>query len=108
MCLCTVLKERLALFVRQQGKSLVGHEVGEAIASFDSPLIPKLSWLVALGRTVNMSEETVLSVAWACLLPRAAFCYWDSSAAQRRLLPGFFTFAPLKGEGYSPTARIIL
>jgi hypothetical protein len=50
------------------GKGLVGREIGEAITSFDSPLIPKLSWLVALGRNINMSEETVLSIAWACLL----------------------------------------
>jgi hypothetical protein len=50
------------------GKGLVGREVGEAITSFDSPLIPNLGWLVALGRNLNMSEETVLTVAWVCLL----------------------------------------
>jgi uncharacterized membrane protein len=50
------------------GKGLVSRELGEAIISFDSPFIPKLGWLVALGRYVNVGEETVLSVAWACLL----------------------------------------
>jgi Vitamin K-dependent gamma-carboxylase len=50
------------------GKGLVGREIGEAITSFDSPLIPKLSWLVAFGRNANISEETALSIAWACLL----------------------------------------
>ena len=70
-----------ALFLRSDwhylfassGKGLVGREVGEAITSFDSPLIPKLGWLVALGRSVNMSEETVLSIAWACLLSAGCF-----------------------------------
>lgn len=70
-----------ALFLRSDwhylfassGKGLVGREVGEAIASFDSPLIPKLSWLIALGRSVNMSEEAVLSVASACLLCAGCF-----------------------------------
>ena len=70
-----------ALFLRSDwqylfattGKGLVGREVGEAIASFDSPLIPKLGWLIALGRAANVSEETVLSLAWACLL--AAGCF---------------------------------
>ena len=70
-----------ALFLRSDwhylfassGKGLVGREVGEAIASFDSPLIPKLSWLVALGPSVNMSEEAVLSIAWACLLCAGCF-----------------------------------
>src|SRR6476660_3237864 len=70
-----------ALFLRSdwhslfasKGKGLVAREVGEAITSFDSPLIPKLGWLIALGRSVNISEEAVLSVAWACLL--AAGCF---------------------------------
>src|SRR5438094_2102159 len=50
------------------GKGLVSRELGEAIISFDSPFIPRLGWLVALGGSVNIGEETVLSVAWACLL----------------------------------------
>lgn len=70
-----------ALFLRadwnnlfaSSGKGLVGRELGEAIASFDSPLIPRLSWLVAIGRNFNISEETVLSVAWVCLLSAGCF-----------------------------------
>jgi hypothetical protein len=50
------------------GKGLVSRELGEAIISFDSPFIPKLGWLVSLGGHLNIGEETVLSVAWACLL----------------------------------------
>jgi len=65
-----------ALFLRSDwhylfsgtGEGLVSRELGEAIASFDSPLIPKLGWLVAFGQHVGLGEETVLSVAWACLL----------------------------------------
>jgi hypothetical protein len=65
-----------ALFLRSDwhylfassGKGLVGREVGEAISSFESPLIPKFGWLVAFGRNLNMNEETVLTVAWVCLL----------------------------------------
>lgn len=50
------------------GRGLVGREVGEAITSFESPLIPKLGWLIAVGLTFNISEETVLTVAWVSLL----------------------------------------
>jgi hypothetical protein len=65
-----------ALFLRSDwhdlfssvGKGLVGRELGEAMASFDSPLIPTLGWLVTLGRQVGLSEEIVLTVTWACLL----------------------------------------
>jgi hypothetical protein len=70
-----------ALFLRSDwhdlfassGKGLVGREVGEAITAFDSPLIPRLSWLVAIGRNFNISEETVLTVAWICLLSAGCF-----------------------------------
>ena len=65
-----------ALFLRSDwhylfassGKGLVGRELGEAITSFDSPLIPRFGWLIAVGRNLNMSEETVLTVAWVALL----------------------------------------
>ena len=50
------------------GKGLVSRELGEAIASFDSPLIPRLGWLVAFGQHLGLGEETVLSIAWACLV----------------------------------------
>jgi hypothetical protein len=50
------------------GKGLVSRELGEAITSFDSPLIPKLGWLVALGGYAHIGEDAVLSIAWACLL----------------------------------------
>jgi Vitamin K-dependent gamma-carboxylase len=65
-----------ALFLRSDwhylfassGKGLVGREVGEAITSFDSPLIPTFGWLVTLGRNLNLSEQSVLTIAWVCLL----------------------------------------
>src|SRR5437870_2911153 len=65
-----------ALFLRSDwhylfagtGKGLVSRELGEAITSFDSPLIPKLGWLVALGGYAHIGEDAVLSIAWACLL----------------------------------------
>jgi hypothetical protein len=65
-----------ALFLRNDwhylfassGKGLVGRELGEAIASFESPLIPKLGWLIAIGRTLNITEETMLTFAWVGLL----------------------------------------
>lgn len=70
-----------ALFLRSDwhylfassAKGLVGREVGEAITSFDSPLIPKLDWIVAAGRKFNMSEEMMLTVAWVCLLSAGCF-----------------------------------
>jgi len=70
-----------ALFLRSDwhylfassGKGLVGRELGEAMASFDSPLIPRFGWLVAVGQNFNISEETVLSVTWICLFSAGCF-----------------------------------
>ena len=67
-CLCAVLRSDWHYLFTSSGKGLVGRELGEAISSFESPLIPKFGWLIAVGRNVNMSEETVLTVAWVCLL----------------------------------------
>ena len=88
------------------GKGLVSRELGEAITAFDSPFIPKLGWLVALGRSINISEETVLSVAWACLLCMGFFCWSDFSAGRQRSLHGFFTSVLLKVAGYLRTEPI--
>ena len=71
-----------ALFLRSDwhylfassGKGLVGRELGEAISSFESPLIPKFGWLIAVGRNVNMSEETVLLLPGYACCPPAVFC----------------------------------
>src|SRR5436190_13346078 len=54
-------------------KGLVSRELGEAIVSFDSPFIPKLGWLVALGGHIGVGEEMVLSIAWAGLLCAGCF-----------------------------------
>jgi hypothetical protein len=65
-----------ALFLRSDwhylfastARSLVSRKLGEAITSFDSPLIPKLGWLVAVGGYAHIDEDAVLSIAWGCLL----------------------------------------
>ena len=49
-------------------RGLVSRKLGEAMTSFDSPLIPKLDWLVTLGGYAHLDEDAVLSIAWACLL----------------------------------------
>jgi hypothetical protein len=54
------------------GSGLVSRNLGDAILSLESPFVPRLGWLIALGAHVGLGEETVLSAAWICLL--AAGC----------------------------------
>src|SRR5881296_1544851 len=54
------------------GKGLITRNLAEALLSLESPFVPRLGWLIALGAHVGLGEETVLSAAWICLL--AAGC----------------------------------
>jgi len=51
---------------------LINRNLTEALLSVESHFAPRFGWLVALGAHVGLREETVLSVAWICLL--AAGC----------------------------------
>jgi hypothetical protein len=50
------------------GGGLISRDLGEAILSLESPFIPRLGWLIALGAKVGLPEETVLSITWIALL----------------------------------------
>ena len=51
---------------------LINRNLTEALLSVESHFAPRFGWLVALGAHDGLREETVLSVAWICLL--AAGC----------------------------------
>jgi hypothetical protein len=55
------------LFAATDG-GLNGRALSEGLLSTQSPLIPRLGWLVTLGSHVGLSEWAVLSVAWWFLL----------------------------------------
>jgi Vitamin K-dependent gamma-carboxylase len=55
------------------GRSLVSRELAEAILAADSPLIPRLGWLVSLGSFLGLSEPAVLTCAWAGIFGAACF-----------------------------------
>lgn len=50
------------------GHQLIGRNLGEAILSLESHFVPRLGWFVALGTQAGMPEQTLLSVAWICLV----------------------------------------
>jgi hypothetical protein len=51
-----------------KNEGLNGRALSEALLSVESPLIPRLGWLVTLGSHVGLSGWTVLSVTWWVLL----------------------------------------
>lgn len=46
---------------------LINRNLAEAILSLDTHLTPRLGWFVALGKSVDLSEQVVLSITWLCL-----------------------------------------
>jgi hypothetical protein len=62
----------LELFSKRGG-GLVNRELTEAILNLQTPLIPRLDWLISIGSHFGLSEPAVLWLAWICLL-LAGFC----------------------------------
>ena len=96
-----------SLFSSNLAKGLVSRRLGEAITAFDSPLIPKLGWLVALGRMSTSEKKRYFPLPGPVCFAWDAVCCWDFSVARRRSLPGFFTSARLRAVDCLHTARTI-
>jgi len=52
----------------EPGEGLIGRALPEALLSTESPLIPRLGWLVMLTARTGFSESTALSIVWWVLL----------------------------------------
>jgi hypothetical protein len=50
------------------GNGLISRTLSEALLSAETPFVPRLGWLVAIGERVGLSEGTVLLVVWWVLL----------------------------------------
>ena len=50
----------------------MARKAAEALLSLESHLIPRFGWFVSLGKGLGLEENTLLFLAWACLL--AAGC----------------------------------
>jgi HTTM domain len=79
---------------------LVTRNLAEALLSLESYFIPRLGWLVALATHVGLREQTVLGVAWICLL--AAGCGLLSGLASRfsAILAWFLHLCAAKSGGF--------
>ena len=68
------------LLFASQGNGLVSRDLAEAVLSAESPLAPRLGWLVICGSHLGLGEEAILSMVWfglcaaGCLLLLGLFC----------------------------------
>lgn len=69
------------------GPALVTRTLAEALLSLETSFVPRLGWLVAIGASLGMPEEAILSVIWICLLLAGAglilgiFCRFSAIVA---------------------------
>lgn len=63
---CLSLRRDWGFLFATRGYGLISRELSEAL--LESPLIPRLGWLVAVGNQFDLTEGQTLSIAWTALL----------------------------------------
>ncbi len=82
------------------GHGLISRNLGEAILSLESHLVPRLGWFVALGTQVGLREETVLSVTWICLLASGCGLLMGFASRFSAILAWFLHLCAAKSGGF--------
>ena len=62
----------IELFSRN-GQALINREITEKVLSVQSPLAPRLGWLISLGNRLGVNEPIILWSAWLCLVCAGCF-----------------------------------
>jgi hypothetical protein len=75
---------------------LVSRNLSETILALESPLIPRLGWIVALGSHLGLSEERVLSIAWYCLVTGGCFLLLGLFSRSTAIATWFLHLAAVK------------
>jgi uncharacterized membrane protein YphA (DoxX/SURF4 family) len=79
---------------------LINRNLTEALLSVESHFAPRFGWLVALGTRVGLREETVLSVAWICLLAAGCSLLIGLACRFSAILAWFLHLCAAKSGGF--------
>jgi len=79
---------------------LINRNLTEALLSVESHFAPRFGWLVALGAHVGLREETVLSVAWICLLAAGCSLLMGLACRFSAILAWFLHLCAAKSGGF--------
>jgi Vitamin K-dependent gamma-carboxylase len=77
-----------------------GRDFAEALLSVESHFVPRLGWFVALGEHVCLSEESVLAVAWICLLVAGCGLFLGLFCRFFAILAWFFHLCAAESGGF--------
>ena len=83
------------------GEGFVGRALPERLLTMESPFIPRLAWLVEIGKLIGLAETTTFSITWwllvlttSCLLA-GLFCRWST------ILTWFLYLCAAKSAGFT-------
>jgi hypothetical protein len=79
---------------------LINRNLAEALLSLESPFVPRLGWLVAVGDHVGLGEDMVLSLAWICLLGAGCALFVGLACRYSAVLAWFLHLCAAKSGGF--------
>ncbi len=77
-----------------------GRDFAEALLSVESHFVPRLGWFVALGEHVALREESILTVAWICLLVAGCGLFLGFFCRFSAILAWFFHLCAAESGGF--------
>ena len=93
------LRDDWNYFLAGTGHTLISRNLGEAILSLESYFVPRLGWLVTLGARIGFREETVLRLAWICLLSSGCALLMGMASRFSAILAWFLHLFAAKSGG---------
>ena len=81
------------------GRGLVSRDLAEALLSLESPIIPRLGWLVAGGKQLGLSEAAVLDLTWYGLTLTSLFLLIGLFCRPFAIAAWFLYLCSVKGGG---------
>ena len=93
------LRDDWNYFLAGTGHTLISRNLGEAILSLESYFVPRLGWLVTLGARIGFREETVLRLAWICLLSSGCALLMGIASRFSAILAWFLHLCAAKSGG---------
>ena len=95
---CLSIGSDWAYLLAERG-GLISRNLSEAILSLESPLIPRLGWLVATGAQFGIGEGAMLSAIWICLLCAGCLLLAGLFARPAAIVAWFLHLAAAKSSG---------
>jgi Vitamin K-dependent gamma-carboxylase len=82
------------------GAEASSRDLAEAFLSVESHFVPRLGWFAALGEHLGLREETILSVAWICLVVAGCSLLLGLACRFSAILAWFLHLCAAKSGGF--------